>query len=124
MAQTVLAKNHNTQASLKLRDRFALRRADILILIAVAAMVGAWVYLRGNRANEGMLGRPLRVGIVSWPGYAGGLVANNGLRANKDSIFWKQHQLLVEFVEENDETKMLDDFANGQFDIIWSTVDS
>jgi NitT/TauT family transport system substrate-binding protein len=124
MEKAEFMKESGSEASFSLTDRFALRRRDILIVIAVALMIGFWVYLRGNRADEGILGRPLRVGIVSWPGYAGGLVANNGLPPNKDSLFWKQHKLLVEFVEQNNETILLDDLATGKLDIIWSTVDS
>jgi NitT/TauT family transport system substrate-binding protein len=106
------------------RDRFALRNRDFLLMGIVLLLVGVWVYARGNRAYEGTLGRPLRVGIVSWPGYAGGLVANKGLRPNKDSYFWNKHSLLVEFVLVEDETELHDEFVKGELDIVWSTVDS
>src|SRR5947209_13158064 len=74
-------------------ERFGLQKWDFVPIIIVLLLVGVWVYMRGNRAYEGAIlvnnkSRPLRVGIVSWPGYAGGLVANNGLRPNKDSDFW------------------------------------
>src|SRR2546423_6875560 len=48
--------------------------------------------------DQGLLGRPLRVGVVTWPGYAGGITANNGFKANKQCIFWNGHKLLVEFL--------------------------
>jgi ABC-type nitrate/sulfonate/bicarbonate transport system substrate-binding protein len=113
-------------------DRFGLEKLDVWLIVIIALLVGAWVVVCGNRPYEGMLGRPLRVGIVSWPGYAGGLVANNGLRPSKDSYFWKdkdkEHQLLVEFVLREDETQLLHEFAQGGdrggLDVIWSTVDS
>jgi NitT/TauT family transport system substrate-binding protein len=124
MENTDAAKGAVAEEPTSFRDRFALRRLDVGIILIVALGVGFWVYLRGNRAYEGMLGRPLRVGIVAWSGYAGGLVANNGLRPNKDSYFWSKHKLLVEFVEQEDESQLLSDFANGKLDIIWSTVDS
>jgi NitT/TauT family transport system substrate-binding protein len=107
------------------RERFALQRWDVAIICIVAVLIGLWVYVRGNLPYQGRLGRPLRVGIVSWPGYAGGLVANNGLRPNKDSDFWnKERQLLVEFVIVEDETELRRRFVNGELDIMWSTVDS
>lgn len=124
MQNTDSQKGISTDTSTSLWDRFALRKLDVLIIIIVALMVGFWVCWRGNLASEGKLKRPLRVGIVPWPGYAAGLVANNGLRPNKDSYFWNQHGLLVEFVVQSEESELLNDFANDRLDIIWSTVDS
>jgi len=109
-----------------LKSRFALQRWD-LVLVVLIALIGARVWERGQVADEGLLGRPLRVGIVSWPGYAGGLVANKGLRPSKDSDFWKR-KILVEFVLCEDEAQLLREFARGGerggLDVIWSTVDS
>lgn len=120
-------KNSTTDVPVPFRDRFALQIWDAVIVGIVAALVGGWVVMRGNQASGGLLGRPLRVGIVSWPGYAGGLVANNGLRPNKDSAFWG-HKLLVEFVLVEDEDQLRRDFErggeHGGVDIMWSTVDS
>jgi ABC-type amino acid transport substrate-binding protein len=113
-----------------LMGRFALPKFGIGLVAIVAVLVGTWVVWRGTqgyRGDQGLLGRPLRVGIVSWPGYAGGLVANNGLRASKDSDFWRRH-LLVEFVLEEDEKEMFRKFLRGGendgVDVMWSTVDS
>jgi len=118
-------KESSTNAPVSFRDRFALQLWDVAIIVIVASLIGIWVYVRGNRAYEGRLGRPLHVGIVSWPGYAGGLVANNGLRPNKDSDFWiNDRNLLVEFVLVEDETKLRHQFESGELDVIWSTVDS
>src|SRR5690349_13909437 len=47
--------------------------------------------------DQGILGRPLRVGVVTWPGYMGGITANGGFKPNKECIYWKNHKLLVEF---------------------------
>jgi NitT/TauT family transport system substrate-binding protein len=74
--------------------------------------------------SPSLMGRPLRVGIVEWPGYAGGIVANNGFRANRDSTFWKDHSLEVEFVLVPDDDVLKKQFAKGDIDIKWTTVDS
>ena len=71
-------------------------------------------------------GRPLRVGIVTWPGYAGGIVANNGFKPNQDSIYYKRHNLYVEFLLMEDVDARAKAFARGGkegVDIVWSTVD-
>lgn len=110
------------------RERFAFEWWGFVIVLLALALVGSRVYFRGKQANEGLLGRPLRVGIVSWPGYAGGLVANNGLWPNKDSDFWKQRNLLVHFVIIEDENQLREAFErggeNGGIDVMWSTIDS
>src|SRR5436305_10743945 len=115
-------------ASLRdLRDRFALQWLDLLVLFVVVPLIGYRVWAR-PAANEGILGRPLHVGIVSWPGYAGGLVANRMLKPNKDSDFWKNYHLFVDFELEEDEENLRRRFVQGGdkegFDVIWSTVDS
>jgi NitT/TauT family transport system substrate-binding protein len=79
-------------------------------------------------AKGGKLDRPIRVAIVLWGGYAGGIMANNGMKANKDCAFWKDHGIEVELVQ-------IDDFAEsrnafraggdaGGVDMMWGTVDS
>jgi len=115
---------HQSDLGVSVKDRFALRRLDFVIILIAIFLVGFWVVQRGSQAYEGILKRPLRVGIVAWPGYAGGLVANRGLRANKDSYFWDKRKLLVEFVEKPDEDELLRDFESGKLDVIWSTVDT
>lgn len=87
----------------------------------------------GAAANSGEstpgINRPIKVGIVTWGGYAGGIVANNGFKANKDSIFWKEYGIEVEL-------RIIDDYPasrqafkqggdkSGGVDIMWGTVDS
>src|SRR5438552_790515 len=76
--------------------------------------------------DQGLLGRPLRVGVVTWPGYAGGIVANDGFKPNKQCIYWKNHKLLVEFLLMEDVDARAKAFARGGedgVDIVWSTVD-
>ena len=122
-----MEKKDKTEATVPLRKRFALQKWEVGLIIGVVLFVWGWVNWFGSRASEGLLRRPLRVGIVEWPGYAGGLVANKGLQPNKDSSFW-EHQLLVEFVLEPDEEKLRRMFKDGGekdgVDIMWSTVDS
>ena len=101
---------------------------SLLLLALVAVGVVAWMwYAKPREANtEGLLGRPLRVGVVSWPGYAGGIVANNGFKPSRESIFWRKHNLLVEFLLMEDVEARAKAFARGGkdgVDIVWSTVD-
>jgi NitT/TauT family transport system substrate-binding protein len=74
------------------------------------------------------LGRPIKVAIVTWGGYAGGIMANNGFPANKDSTFWKEYGIEVELKVIDDYPASRDAFKlggdKGGVDIMWSTVDS
>jgi NitT/TauT family transport system substrate-binding protein len=83
-----------------------------------SAPVGA-----GSRLN-----RPLRVAIVLWGGYAGGIMANGGLAPNKDSVFYKDFGIQVEMFQIDDFVKSRDAFRaggdKGGVDIMWSTVDA
>src|SRR5438067_5255622 len=104
------------------------RIGKIVSLVAVVGiLVVAWViYRRYMGTGPGGFNRPLRVGVVTWPGYAGGIVANNGFKPNKDCIYWNKHNLQVEFVMMEDVDVRAKAFAKGGpdgVDIVWSTVD-
>ena len=76
--------------------------------------------------SKTLLGRPLRVGVVTWPGYAGGIVANNGFKPNKNSIYYNKYNLCVEFMLMEDVGARANAFARGGadgVDVVWSTVD-
>jgi len=75
-------------------------------------------------SDQGKLGRPLKVAINQWPGFSPGLVANNGLAANKNSDNWRNNNLLVEYVVMDDPIAMTKAYASGDIDVIWSTIDS
>jgi ABC-type nitrate/sulfonate/bicarbonate transport system substrate-binding protein len=107
--------------------------------VLVLLLAGVSIALLGNRSprqdpqqetavpNSTTFNRPLRVGIVSWPGYAGGIVANNGFKANQNCLFWKKHNLEVEFVFIEDVRARNESFMQGGekgIDLMWSTVDS
>jgi len=98
----------------------------LFILLTISFMVGC-SYFKGIGGGDGSkLGRPLRVGIVTWPGYAGGLVANNGFAPNKDCIYWTKYGQTVQFLLMEDVDVRNKAFAKGGedgVDIVWSTVD-
>jgi NitT/TauT family transport system substrate-binding protein len=114
-------------------------RLGWIAVAIIVAMVGGYAFwrsradvpataasLKPSTSCTGLLGRPLRVGIVTWPGYAGGIVANNGFAPNTDSIYYKQHNLCVEFMLMEDVDARAKAFARGGkegVDIVWSTVD-
>ena len=98
----------------------------VILLSLSVVVLGGFSKCGGLGGGDGsLLGRPLRVGVVSWPGYAGGIVANNGFKANTESIYFKNHKQTVEFVLLEDPAQRSQAFAKGEggVDIVWSTVD-
>lgn len=66
----------------------------------------------------------IKVGVVTWGGYAGGQYFNEGFKANTQSRFYKDYGFKVDF-------KVLDDFEasraafkNGNVDLLWCTIDA
>lgn len=93
-------------------------------VLACGVGYGAYKYLtKSPEPHEGILKRPLKVGVVTWPGYCGGIVANKGFKPNKESIYWIRHNLLVQFMLMEDVDARAKAFSNGGVDIVWSTVD-
>ncbi len=66
----------------------------------------------------------IKIGVVTWGGYAGGQYFNEGFKASTDSRYYKEYGLKVEF-------KVLDDFAASreafkadEVNLLWATVDA
>jgi NitT/TauT family transport system substrate-binding protein len=78
--------------------------------------------------STGKLTRPIRVAIVLWGGYAGGIMENNGFAPNRDCKFFKDHGIQVELVQIDDFAESRNAFRaggeKGGVDIMWGTVDS
>src|SRR5258706_10563632 len=93
-----------------------------LVALVALAGVGGGAWFLAKRDDKpsapvaectGLLGRPLRVGIVTWPGYAGGIVANDGFKPSKESIYFRRHKLCVEFMLMEDVDARAKAFAHG-----------
>jgi NitT/TauT family transport system substrate-binding protein len=99
-----------------------------IAVLGVAAAISWYAYNNYFATDGGVPGRdrPLRVGVVTWPGYAGGIVANNGFKPNQECIYYKNHKIQVEFMLLEDVVTRAELFSKGGadgVDIVWSTVD-
>lgn len=66
----------------------------------------------------------IRIAVNTWGGFAGGQYWNGGFKANREnSRFYKESNLLVEFVLIDDFTASREALKSGDVDLIWSTVD-
>ncbi len=70
------------------------------------------------------LDRPIRVGIVTWPGYTGGIVANGGAQPNKECTYWEKYGIQAEFIIIEATAQNRQAFTSGNTDIMWGTTDS
>lgn len=66
----------------------------------------------------------IKIGVVTWGGYAGGQYFNKSFKPNKDSRFYDEYGFMVEF-------KLLDDFnasreawKNDDIHLMWATIDA
>lgn len=106
------------------RTRFVLITIVLVLLIVAAAFFSQC--RRTSNPRGAKLNRPLVVGLTSWPGYIGGLVANGGFTSSRESIYFKKYGLDVRFVLIEDVDARGKAFAKGGpdgLDIAWSTVD-
>jgi len=74
----------------------------------------------GGKKNDDCV----RIGVVTWGGYAGGQYFNGGFKPSAESRYMKEYGICVEF-------KLMDDFAasrnawkNGEVDLMWVTADA
>lgn len=103
----------------------------IVLLLLVVIGLGLSVAVSRKSAPDGVasrvdLDRSLIVGLASWPGYAGGLVANGGFQENPESIFTKKYGLPVRIVLIEDIDARGKAFAKGGpdgVDVVWTTID-
>lgn len=61
--------------------------------------------------------------INVWPGWAPIIVANNGMKANDNSLFFKKYGFYVELSLVDDPVKARDLFASGHSHVLWGTLD-
>jgi NitT/TauT family transport system substrate-binding protein len=108
----------------------------LLGIVGIYKLAGKMGFIPSKKGNQeitsddfdGLTGepkkleRPIRVCVVTWGGYAGGQYFNGGFEASKESRFYKDYGILVEF-------KVIDDFVNsreawkaGEVDLLWMTV--
>lgn len=77
----------------------------------------------GN-TNSGSSDDVIRVGVVTWGGYAGGQYFNEGFEATKNSRFYKDYGFQVEFKVLDDFEASRNAFRAGEVDLLWATIDA
>lgn len=66
----------------------------------------------------------IKIGVVTWGGYAGGQYFNEGFKASEESRFSKEYGINVEFVVNDDPEASLNAWKAGDIDLHWYTIDA
>lgn len=66
----------------------------------------------------------VKVGVVTWGGYAGGQYFNEGFKANENSRYFKEYGLKTEFLVLDDFNASREAFKADKVNLLWTTVDA
>ena len=66
----------------------------------------------------------VKIGVVTWGGYAGGQYFNEGFEANTRSRFFKEYGVKVEFKVLDDFEASRNAFRADEVNLLWSTIDA
>jgi len=118
--------------------------AKLLIVAGILAAIGFggqyfWDKLRNNNAeavtededteednpDKAEKGKNvIKIGVVTWGGYAGGQYFNEGFKASKKSRFFKEYGFQVQFQVLDDFDASRNAWKSGDIDLMWATVDA
>jgi len=86
---------------------------------AIPTVTGVSAYTKAEKNGALVVQFPINV----WPGWAPIIMANHGLSANEDSVFYKEYGFFVELSVVDDPIQARDLFASGHSHILWGTLD-
>jgi NitT/TauT family transport system substrate-binding protein len=86
---------------------------------AIPPVSGVSDYAKPMKDGKLVIQFPINI----WPGWAPIIVANNGLAANEESVFFKKYGFYVQLSIVDDPVKARDLFASGQSHVLWGTLD-
>lgn len=66
----------------------------------------------------------IKIGVVTWGGYAGGQYFNEGFEASRNSRFYKDYGLKVEFKVLDDFEASRNAFRADEVNLLWATIDA
>ena len=66
----------------------------------------------------------IKVGVVTWGGYAGGQYFNEGFEATTASRFYKEYGFKVEFKVSDDFEVSRNAFRKDEVNLLWATIDA
>lgn len=103
----------------------ALAAAGLFACIAGAGWMGgdcesSSVIVNPFASEAKMPEQPLRVALYRGGGFAPGIVENGGLKASRDSEYFRKFGLLVEFIPVESHAECGEMLCSGEADVIWA----
>ncbi len=77
-----------------------------------------------NNATSGAFKDAIKIGVVTWGGYAGGQYFNEGFKANSRSRFVKDYGFPVDFKILDDVPVSREAWKNDEVNLLWCTIDA
>lgn len=121
----------------QLKPKFRMKKGVgkfFIALLIVGGIIGGFMLFggkvpssdKGNNSVAVADGEDIvRIGVVTWGGYAGGQYWNGGFEANREkSRFYRDYNMLVEFVLLDDYQESRDAFKADKIDLLWNTADA
>ena len=115
----------------------------LIAFVVMGALFGVYKYFQGNGVLESIApksksetasnstsnsssdkGDVLKVGVVTWGGYAGGQYFNEGFKASEQSRYFKDYGIKVEFIVNDDFLPSREAWKADKVDVLWGTADS
>ncbi len=78
----------------------------------------------GNSGSNELSRDAVKVGVVTWGGYAGGEYFNEGFKANTNSRYYKEYGFPVEFKILDDVPVSREAWKNDEVNLLWCTIDA
>lgn len=103
------------------RGRLAIVFASLVVL---SGLYFAFQDQIKNAIANSNSGESIKIGVVTWPGYAAGQYMNDGFEANTECRFYEEYGIQVEFMVLDDFVASRKAFENGDVDLLWVTVDA
>jgi NitT/TauT family transport system substrate-binding protein len=103
-------------------------RGKIVLATIVVLILGVLYFSFQDKINsfagKTKSGGVIKIGVVTWPGYAAGQYMNNGFEPNMECRFYKDYGIQVQFVVLDDFLASRKAFEAGEVDLLWCTVDA
>ena len=119
-AKSEVAKSDaQKEADMKAKLLAGTKQASLVDSSTIPPVAGRSDYKTETKNGKMVVSFPINI----WPGWAPIIVANNGMAANDDSIFYKKYGFYVDLKIIDDPVKQRDLFAAGHLQVMWGTLD-
>ncbi len=95
------------------------KQVSLVDASTIPPVTGVSDYQKTKKNGAWVVQFPINV----WPGWAPIIMANNGMDANENSVFYQKHGFYVQLSIVDDPVKARDLFASGHSHVLWGTLD-